>query len=126
MRPTARSNDKLRQCGGRARAGSRGQRAKRQGGPQREAPTHGTGEVARLTGIDHRHLQPRGLQCAGQRRLKAAGGFHHHQRRLQAGQRIGQSAVSLGVVAVTRERHHGADRGHIDVLAGHIDAYHHA
>ena len=42
--------------------------------------THGTGEVAGLARIDHRHIQACRLQRAGSFELVAARGFEHHQR----------------------------------------------
>jgi len=90
-------------------------------------PLHGPREVARHPRVDHRHTQARRLQRTDQCRLVAAGGLHQHQRRAQARQAICQRAVAVGVVGEPSQcaRQLVADRCHIDVLGGDVDAHHH-
>jgi hypothetical protein len=89
-------------------------------------PSHGLGEVACLARVDHRHGQARRLQRAGQRRLVAAGGLHHHQRHVQRLQRRRQRRMSLGFVVKTLgNRAWAAQHRDIHVCLGHVDAHHH-
>jgi hypothetical protein len=89
-----------------------------------QAP-HRFGEVAGLARVDHRHRQARGLQRAGQLRLVAASGLHHHQRHLQGVERRGQRGVRLGLVVEPLGLESGAQHADIHVGLGHVDAYHH-
>ncbi|MCY1245484.1 hypothetical protein D9M72_586380 [compost metagenome] len=59
---------------------------------------HGTGEVARLARVDHRHVQACSLQRTGSLELVAPRGFQHHQRRRHRQQLRTQRLDAGGVV----------------------------
>jgi hypothetical protein len=86
---------------------------------------HRLGEVACLARVDHCHRQAGGLKRAGQLRLVAAGGLHHHQRHVQRLQGRRQRRVSLGLVVEPLGIELGAQHRDIDVRLGHVDAHHH-
>jgi hypothetical protein len=65
------------------------------------------------------------MQGAGQLRLVAAGGFHHHQRHFQRLQGRRQRRVSLGLVVEPLGIELGAQHRDIDMRLGHVDAHHH-
>src|SRR5574337_127374 len=83
---------------------------------------HGTGEVARLPGVDDRHGMAGRLQGAGHGRLQPTCGFHDHQADWPCAQMAGQRLDALGVIGQA-QRGLFQSQGHLQRVLGDVDAH---
>jgi hypothetical protein len=82
----------------------------------------GPGEIAGLTGVEHRHRHPCGGQSGGQGTLEATGSLKDHQRRRRCllEKKPADERVDTGLVVGEAPARSGGSKGYVQTSLGDV------